>query len=223
VAVGGFAQRLTRLHLQDPQAAEYAAIIVREVRRLEEMLGNILAFSKKQLVCLEDCDLNELLYETLTLESDQQNHAVKVVTEINIPLPPIIGDCRKLRQVVLNLLANARQSLLKGGEIHLRAGCCMLRGEEAVFIQVEDTGGGIPTEILRNIFNPFFSTRPKGTGLGLSISHRIVEQHHGEIEVANGEQGACFTVRLPVRPPAGINGGEPPTSRQEPAEIETGP
>ena len=201
VAVGGFAQRLTRLELPDQRAGEYAAIIVREVRRLEEMLGNILAFSKKQMVCLEDCNLNELLYETLTLELDQQRGGIELLTDIEVPLPPMIGDCRQLRQVVLNLLANARQVLTKGGTIYLRAGSCTLRGEEGVFVQVEDTGGGIPAEIMRNIFNPFFSTHPKGTGLGLSISHRIVEQHQGEIEVANGAHGACFTVRLPLKPP----------------------
>jgi signal transduction histidine kinase len=201
VAVGGFAQRLTRLELPDPRATEYAAIIAREVRRLEEMLGNILAFSKKQMVCLEECDLNELIYETLTLELDQQRGGIELVTDIEAPLPQLVGDCRQLRQVVLNLLANARQALARGGRIHLRAGSCTLRGEDAVFVQVEDTGGGIPSDIMRNIFNPFFSTHPKGTGLGLSISHRIVEQHYGEIEVVNGELGACFTVRLPLKPP----------------------
>jgi len=54
---------------------------------------------------------------------------------------------------------------------------------------------------MRNIFNPFFSTHPKGTGIGLSLSHRIIEQHRGEIEVFNGVAGACFIVRLPLRPP----------------------
>jgi len=218
VAVGGFAQRLTRLEPHDPRSGEYAAIIVREVRRLEEMLGNILAFSKKQMVCLENCDLNELLYETLTLELDQQRGGIELATDIEAPLPPMTGDCRQLRQVVLNLLTNARQALPRGGTIHLRAGSCTLRGEEAVYIQVEDTGGGIPADIMRNIFNPFFSTHPKGTGLGLSISHRIVEQHQGEIEVANGEKGACFTVRLPLKPPNLLpNGTKSRTKWPEPA------
>jgi len=72
-------------------------------------------------------------------------------------------------------------------------------------LEVEDTGGGIAPEVMRNIFNPFFSTFAKGTGLGLSISHRIVAHHHGEIEVLNGELGARFIVRLPVKPP--LSGG----------------
>lgn len=203
VSVGGFAQRLTRLELNDSRAVEYAAIIAREVRRLEEMLGNILAFSKKQLICLEECDLNQLFYEALSLETEPQQRAgIELLTEIEMPLPALVGDCRQLRQVVLNLLANARQAMPNGGRIVLRSGPCTLRGEEGVVIEVEDSGGGIPAEIMRNIFNPFFSTHPKGTGLGLSISHRIIEQHHGEIEVFNAERGACFIVRLPLHPPS---------------------
>lgn len=201
VSVGGFAQRLTRLELGDDRAREYAEIISREVRRLEEMLGNILAFSKKQIVSLAPCNLQALLEEALELETASQLGAgIVLIREIAAPLPEVIADSRQLRQVVLNLLANARQAMPAGGAITLRAGHCALRGEEAVSIEVEDTGGGIPPEIMRNIFNPFFSTHPKGTGIGLSISHRIIELHQGEIEVVNGTAGARFTVRLPLRP-----------------------
>lgn len=205
VSVGGFAQRLVKLDLGNERASEYAEIIAREVRRLEEMLGNILAFSKKQMVCLEACNLNSLLADALELEAElRQRAGITLALDVTVPLPEIVGDCRQLRQVLLNLLANARQAMPKGGLITLRAGNCTLRGEEAVSIEVEDSGGGIPAEILRNIFNPFFSTHPKGTGLGLSISHRIVEQHHGEIEVLNGLEGACFIVRLPLHPPQAV-------------------
>jgi signal transduction histidine kinase len=202
VSVGGFAQRLVKLDLGNERAAEYAAIIAREVRRLEEMLGNILAFSKKQLICLEPCDLNALVAEALELEAVvRQSAGIALALEVVAPLPQVAGDCRQLREVLLNLLANARQAMPKGGTITLRADHCTLRGEDAVAIEVEDTGGGISAEIIRNIFNPFFSTHPKGTGIGLSISHRIVEQHHGEIEVLNGVAGARFIVRIPLQPP----------------------
>jgi signal transduction histidine kinase len=205
VSVGGFAQRLVKLDLDNERATEYAAIIAREVRRLEEMLGNILVFSKKQMVCLETCDMNALLGEALELEAEvRQNAEISLVLDIVAPLPELIGDCRQLRQVLLNLLTNARQAMEKGGTLTLRADRCTLRGEEGISIEVEDTGGGIPAEIIRNIFNPFFSTRPKGTGIGLSLSHRIIEQHHGEIEVLNGVAGACFIVRLPLRPPHAV-------------------
>jgi len=202
VSIGGFAQRLSRLELSDAKANEYAAIVAREVRRMEEMLGNILAFSKKQLVCLDQCDFALVLKEALDLERDNlQRHGVTIGEDIREDLPGLVGDCQQLRQVVLNLLINARQAMPEGGTLTVRLRPCLLRGEDALQLEVEDTGGGIPSEMIRNIFNPFFSTRAKGTGLGLSISHRIVEQHHGQIEVINGVQGACFIVRLPLKPP----------------------
>ena len=141
--------------------------------------------------------------EALELEAVvRQSAGIALALEVMAPLPQVVGDCRQLREVLLNLLANARQAMPKGGTITLRADHCTLRGKDAVAIEVEDTGGGISAEIIRNIFNPFFSTHPKGTGIGLSISHRIVEQHHGEIEVLNGVAGARFIVRIPLSPPS---------------------
>lgn len=201
VSIGGFAQRLVKLELGNDRAAEYAAIIAREVRRLEEMLSNILTYTKQQPVCWEECDLNALLAEALELEAAvRQDAGIKLVLEVVAPLPQLLVDPRQLRQVLLNLLANARQAMPKGGTLSVRAEPCPLRGADGVAIEVEDTGGGIPADIMRNIFNPFFSTRPKGTGIGLSLSHRIITQHQGEIEVVNGAAGARFIVRLPLRP-----------------------
>lgn len=203
VSIGGFAQRLAKQELSDPRANEYASIIAREVRRMEEMLGNILAFSKKQLVCLDPCDINIILQEVLSLESEHcQRQNITLEFLLKSPLPIILGDLRQLRQVFHNLMINARQAMVKGGTMTVRAGAGILRGDQAVVIEVEDTGGGIAPEVIRNIFNPFFTTYPKGTGLGLSISHRIVAHHHGEIEVINGEKGARFIVSLPIAPPA---------------------
>jgi signal transduction histidine kinase len=201
VSIGGFAQRLNKLELGNDRAAEYAAIIAREVRRLEEMLSNILTYTKQQPLCWEECDLNALLAEALELEAAvRQDAGIELVLEVVAPLPQLLVDPRQLRQVLLNLLANARQAMPKGGTLSVRAEPCSLRGAEGVAIEVEDTGGGIPADIMRNIFNPFFSTRPKGTGIGLSLSHRIITQHQGEIEVVNGAAGARFIVRLPLRP-----------------------
>ena len=92
-----------------------------------------------------------------------------------------------------------------GGVLTLRAKTGALRGEPAVVVEVEDTGGGITPEVMRNMFNPFFSTFAKGTGLGLSISHRIIAHHHGEIKVINAQKGARFIVSLPVLQPGGKN------------------
>jgi len=201
VSVGGFAQRLVKLDLGNERATEYAAIIAREVRRLEEMLGNILAFSKKQPIRLEPCNLNDLLGEALELEAElRQAAGINLMLDVLMPLPELLGDCRQLRQVLLNLLSNAarpcpgRDADRARRPLHpARKGWGIDRGRRHRW--------GIPADIMRNIFNPFFSTHPKGTGLGLSLSHRVIEQHHGEIEVLNGVAGARFIVRLPLRPP----------------------
>lgn len=201
VAIGGFAQRLGRIELADARAGEYAAIIVREVRRLEEMLANVLSFSRHQGLTLEPCDLNIMIAEALELVAERRQGTGISLREDVAELPALAGDCRQLRQVVLNLLTNACQAMPNGGVLTVRAGSCRLRGEEGVAIEVEDTGGGIPAEILCNIFNPFFSTRPRGTGLGLSLAQRVVLQHRGQIEALNSADGACFIVRLPLHPP----------------------
>lgn len=202
VSIGGFAQRLARQELNNPKANEYADIIAREVCRMEEMLNNILSFSKKQLVCLEECNLRTVLQEAIDLEYDLcQRQNIELVSDLQAVLPDILGDYRQLRQVFLNLFINARQVMSSGGILKVTAKVGSLQGSEAVEVEVEDTGGGISPEIMRNIFNPFFSTFAKGTGLGLSISHRIIAYHHGEIEVINGENGARFIVTLPVTQP----------------------
>ncbi len=205
VSIGGFAQRLARQELSDPKANEYAGIIAREVRRMEEMLGNILAFSKKQLVCLDDCSIRDVLQEVFELEGEHcQRQKIELVCELAENLPTLVGDSQQLRQVFLNLMINARQVMVDGGVLTVRARPGSLRGDRAVVVEVEDTGGGIGPEVIRNIFNPFFSTFAKGTGLGLSISHRIIAHHHGEIKVINGEKGARFIISLPLTPPGGM-------------------
>ena len=201
VSIGGFANRLAALLDPDSKEGQYSQIVVREVRRMEEMLSNILAFSRKQMLCLGDCHLERIVEEVLALEAEPlQRASIIVQKEVCPDLPAIQGDEQKLRQVLLNLVANARQTMLSGGTLTVRAYGTVLRGDPALALEVEDTGGGIEPSVMRNIFNPFFTTRQSGTGLGLSIVHRIIEHHHGDIEVQNGEKGARFIIRLAVAP-----------------------
>lgn len=199
-SVGGFAQRLLRKTIPGSEENEYAGIIVKHVRRLEEMLTNILGFSKKQMLCFTTFRVSDAIHECLDLERSALS-AKGVVLEIDLPdpLPILQGDRKKLQQVLHNLIANARQAMALGGTLTIKAYRTFLRGEKGIAIEVRDTGGGIPQEVLRNIFNPFFTTKDEGTGLGLSISHRIIELHRGEIEILNTEDGAQFIVRLPLK------------------------
>lgn len=123
---------------------------------------------------------------------------ITVVKEF-APMPRLHCDDRQLKQVFYNLLQNAVQAMPHGGTLTIRTH--LLERSDGLYeaLAISDTGGGIPLEVLHNIFNPFFSTKDYGTGLGLAIAQRIVSRHYGQIEVNNEMgKGVTFIVTLPV-------------------------
>src|SRR5213592_1139096 len=112
-----------------------------------------------------------------------------------------MADAHQLQQVFLNLITNAEQAMEQRDGHHHRLTVSTRRNGEAIRIEVEDTGAGIPANLIERIFNPFFTTKPtgSGTGLGLSISLGIVREHEGKIWAENSPQGgARFIVEVPV-------------------------
>jgi signal transduction histidine kinase len=104
-------------------------------------------------------------------------------------------DAEQIKQVLLNLVLNAVQSMPSGGEIALRS----RQVDGSVLLEVTDQGVGVPQENLERIFDPFFTTRAGGTGLGLSIAYQIINRHGGHLSVRNNpDRGATFTIVLPV-------------------------
>lgn len=199
VSIGGFAHRLKRALPEGSPEHEYAAIVTRESLRLEEMLGNILGFSKRQLLCFSLCDLRDILEEALALEANALAlSGILVVRDYQSQPLQLQGDPQKLRQILLNVIANARQAMQGGGTLRVELRCITLRGEPGVEVALEDTGGGIPPQLRQQVFTPFFSTKEQGTGLGLAISQRIAAQHNGELLLEDGDLGARVLLRLPV-------------------------
>lgn len=199
VSIGGFANRLKRALPEGSPEQDYAAIVSRESLRLEEMLDNILGFSKRQLLCFSPCNLRDILEEALSLEADALALCgILVIRDYQSQSLALQGDAHKLRQILLNVIANARQAMQGGGTLRVELRCATLRGEPAVEVALEDTGGGIPPQLRQQIFTPFFTTKEQGTGLGLAISQRIATQHNGELRLEDGERGARVVLRLPV-------------------------
>lgn len=145
-------------------------------------------------------DIHACIEEMLdVLETQMKNDGIQVRRRFAEELPPLTLDAHKIRQVLMNLLINARQALSGGGTIEIRTD--IDKSQAAVLLEISDTGTGIPEKYIGKIFDPFFTTKSagQGTGLGLSVSYGIIKQHGGDIRVKSRiGQGTTFTILLPM-------------------------
>ncbi|HWP35763.1 MAG TPA: GAF domain-containing protein, partial [Thermodesulfobacteriota bacterium] len=205
VSIGGFARRLHKRMPEESPDRRYTEIIIREVTRLEEILGQILAFSREQRPAYEPQPLPALVDSTLQMMADLFKEArIEVVRCYAEGLPPVVCDPTQLRQVFVNLFSNARDAMSGGGTLTVRIASAPDDPEGLgphVVVEVEDTGGGIPANVMAHLFTPFYTTKESGTGLGLAVVKRIVQGHGGSVQIVNRPgQGATFVLRLPLRP-----------------------
>lgn len=164
--------------------------------RVTEIVQGLKSFARLDASELESADLNAALEDTLKIVWNELKYRCEVVKVFG-ELPRVRCYPGQLKQVFMNLLTNAAQSIEEQGEIRIET----RQVEDLVEIAITDTGRGIPEEILGRIFEPFFTTKPvgQGTGLGLAISYGIIQAHKGSIEVQSDEgRGTCFIVRLPL-------------------------
>lgn len=165
-------------------------------RRINTIVSDLRAFSRMDTDTISEVDLHASLEMSLNLLRNQYKNRIEIHKEYG-SIPKIQGYGGKLNQVFMNLLSNAFHAVNAQGDVWIRTRSV----GDAVEVEIEDNGAGIPKESLNRIFEPFFTTKPigQGTGLGLSISYGIIEQHQGNIEVTSTPQkGSCFTVRLPI-------------------------
>ncbi|HEY8823370.1 MAG TPA: ATP-binding protein [Candidatus Limnocylindria bacterium] len=193
---------------EDPSKKPYLDIAARETQRMSRILRQMLGFYRQQ-EAMAETDLNALVEEAGGLIAKRlRERGVQIANQLDPGLPRIRASADQLKQVLLNLLLNAADSMPKGGTITVatQAGAgaeTEVLGRDAVQIQVRDTGAGIPDELLAQIFEPFFSTKPgKGTGLGLWVSQGIVQSHGGTMRVRSRVgRGTTFMITLPVQGP----------------------
>ena len=192
----------------DANNRQYLDIASRETQRMSRILRQMLGFYRQQEV-MGEIDLNALVEEAGALVAKRlRERGVQIATQLDPALPRIRAAADQLKQVLLNLLLNAADSMPRGGTITVatQAGAgaeTELFGRDAVQVQVRDTGDGIPDELIAQIFEPFFSTKPgKGTGLGLWVSQGIVQSHGGTMRVRSRlGRGTTFMITLPVQGP----------------------
>ena len=198
--------RIRRDPLNERQTKEYLGLMEEALRRIETTVGQLLNFSRQRDLALTSVSLNEVVSEVVGLIAySAEEKGIQIEKHFQKDLYLIRGDKHLLEQVVLNLALNAIGAMPDGGVLTFTTGEIefdALLGKAAAFIQVADTGIGIPKSVQDRIFDPFYTTKTteKGTGLGLSVSNRIVRQHEGVIEFdSEVEQGSVFTVKLPIR------------------------
>jgi len=199
VTIGGFARAL---QAQPPDPERYrrsVEIIVKEVRGLEQILADVMDFTRPGRPVVQKRNLNEVVEQTVELVADRaEREGIRLTVQLADALPDVSIDAGKIKQVILNLLQNGLDAAPAGGEVSVTT----QPTAGGVRLCVANTGDPIPEDQMGDVFEPFFTTKPGGTGLGLAASQKIVQDHGGDISVtSSAEEGTRFTVTLPLDGP----------------------
>lgn len=194
----GFAQ-LSSKHPHLPEEIYQDQVkIVKSTLYAREVIKKILLFSRQSQPHGAKVNLNRLIADWVDFfEFRCTQNNIKIVLDVDQNLPVITGDPSQLNQVLINLVVNAIHAMPTGGRLTIKTGA----ESNTVYLEVQDTGTGIPESIRDKIFLPFFTTKEvdQGTGLGLAVVYGIVQEHGGHIALTSHErQGTTFKIKFPV-------------------------
>jgi len=192
-SIKGFIQLLKT----STQKEEYFEIVLSELDRINEIVGEFLVLAKPTAAVYMTQDIKILLKDVITLINNQSLlKNVQIHVEFDDDLPLISCEENQLKQVFLNLLKNAMEAMPNGGNIHV---VVTEKGEGKISIQIIDQGVGIPQERISTLGEPFYTTKEKGTGLGLMTCFKIIEGHNGELNIHSKiNEGTRIEIILPT-------------------------
>jgi PAS domain S-box-containing protein len=209
-AIKTFVQLLPRKVSREGFLEKFQRTVPREINRIDGLVEDLLELSKVPKYSFERASLEALLQSCIQLMEETFREArVECILQIEEELPTVWADPGQLVKAVHNLMLNGAQAMPEGGRLDVTARSCSPPSIPAhlpclngwVKMEFIDHGPGIPAETVKEIFNPFFTTKDKGTGLGLAITHKVITEHRGVIEAGNAPGGgACFSVYLPALP-----------------------
>ena len=174
---------------------KYVSVAKGEVGRLDYIVTQFLQAIRPARPNLKKNSLNDIIEETIELlRPELKNRGQSLKLNLNEALPLAFFDAGQIKQSLINLIKNSMQAMSTGGELIIKTG----EAEEGVWVSLTDTGCGIPQEQIKQIFEPYYTTKEKGSGLGLMIVQRIVRDHDGRLELtSHGSKGATFRIWLP--------------------------
>ena len=197
IAIGGFAHLVKKdLNNKDFSSSGKLDIIIKETNRLRRMAEEMLDFSRPLDLRLIEGNAAKLVDESLAILSDLfRSKRVKCQSRCPQDVPPMSFDYDRMKQALINLLTNAIESSPEEGTVVIYC----YQNRRNFIIDIKDEGSGVPMKTKEEIFYPFFTTKEGGTGLGLPIAKKIIEAHHGYLEVFdNSGTGATFRVTMPL-------------------------
>lgn len=200
-AVRGFIQIMREKTYGEPVAgfAEFSSIALKELDRVNDVIGNLLQLADLSNTKREAVNVDNLLENIYAfIKGKAALSAILVIKEFSPELPSPRVDVVQIIHALFNILDNAMKSMPAGGRLLMRS--YAIPAEGMVCIEITDTGVGIPPENIKNIFNPFFSTREDGVGFGLALANKVINDHGGVIRVTSEEgKGSTFSVNLPIK------------------------
>lgn len=184
----------------DTGAERHLEVIQSEIQRLDRVVQTLVDFSRPVELRLQDSDLREIVSSVLMLASAELETR-RITVQSSVPNHPVNVriDADLIKQALLNVVLNGAQAMSNGGELSVR-----LTGDlRNAILKVQDHGEGIPSEIRDRIFDLYFTTKSEGSGIGLAMTYRIVQLHHGHLDVESKMgKGSTFTLRIPAIPPS---------------------
>lgn len=195
VAIRTFAELLPERSGDEEFQGAFADIVLREVERIDQLVARLRGLAAGSGGHFAAVDLREPLQETLALLRGQiERGDIRLAVTFDDQTPLVHGDPSQLKQLFLNVLMNALEATERGG--HLAVRLAYTPGTGRVIVEIDDTGSGVPMDLVPQIFDPFVTTKPHGSGLGLTISRAIADAHHATIRLDNNPRGRGARVAL---------------------------
>ncbi|MEH7179966.1 ATP-binding protein [Neobacillus vireti] len=182
-------------HENYPNTNDFYPIMIQEIDRINSIVNDLMTLGKPKIVQFSKVGIEEIIDYTLSLTKHlAERQGITTETIMERPSPPLDCDPKQLKQLFINLIKNAIESMPNGGKITITV---KVEGNK-MNISIQDEGGGISDEDFLNIGEPFFTTKKEGTGLGLMVSNQIIKDHFGEFYINGFEKGTLVKVMLPI-------------------------